>query len=520
MKRIVLYVLLVAMIITVIPGTTVSPAQAAGKIPDSVRVGLYYSYTAKDSVDVRCNGGMNIMIMHENNAYNKVMTLNDSSTVQIINDSTYAGPYHLHVSDHATASDAMAEADRLKAAGYDAYPVYDGGYQVWVGSFSNASLANQTGLKGDVVNGIKNVVLVKKSGQTILAVVNNNKYELSLKPSACNLYIMNKPYRGNISLVKNSSGKINVINCLPMEEYLYGVIPNEMPSGWPIEALKAQAVAARSYAVYNIMYNNKFASQRIDVGCSTDSQVYKGMSSEKAATNRAVDLTRGTLIMHDGMPVEAFFCSHSGGYTADISDVYASSSPVFVGRPDPYCVGYEPKHDNWTVTISAQELLKKIKPKKGNIGTIKDVNLKHSYTGRVLEMDVVGTKGTAVMKKNEIRNILGLKSTLFDLQPGYATDIYTMGSNSQVKKSLPQDLHIVSGNGEKTAGGSGMYVLGSNGSKKISAGTSSFTIKGSGYGHGIGLSQYGARGMADKGFDFADILKYYYSDVDLYPTKS
>jgi len=65
-----------------------------------------------------------------------------------------------------------------------------------------------------------------------------------------------------------------------------------------------------------------------------------------------------------------------------------------------------------------------------------------------------------------------------------------------------------------------MYVLGSNGSKKISAGTSSFTIKGSGYGHGIGLSQYGARGMADKGFDFADILKYYYSDVDLYPTKS
>lgn len=532
MRRIVLFILLIAMITVFIPAGTIASGYAAADFPDSVRVGLYYNSTAANAVDIGCDGGLDISV-HQSDTFGKLMTMAGGDTLQVVKDGYYtfsggaysrmetsqgaqAGPYHLQVSSCNSADDAGREADSLRSQGYDAYPAYDGGYKVWVGSFLDASGAAQSGLDGDVVDGTKDTILVKRNGETVLAVVSDKNDELYFKPLSGNLSIAGKSYRGAVSFKRNSSSDMTVINILPLEEYLYGVIPNEMPPAWPQEALKAQAVAARTYAVYNIINNGKFASLGFDVGCSTDSQVYKGKSTESAAANKAVDMTKGILMLHDGVPVEAFFYSHSGGYTADISDIYNSSSPVFVGKADPYSLGYAPQYDGWSVTFSAADLLNKLMPTKGNIGNIDSVDMTHSYTGRVLEMDINGTNGSAVMKKNETRSVLGLKSTLFDMDTD--SDVYTLDSAGQIKKSMPRDLFIIGGSGVNEFTGGNLYSMGNGAMKEIPGSPSLFTINGSGYGHGIGLSQYGARGMADKGFNYTDILEYYYSNIEVYDT--
>lgn len=530
MRHIVLFLLLAALV-TFTPISAVYPAYASGNFPDSIRVGLCYNKTAMSVVDIDSDSGLEIM-MHENEVYDRLMTITDNDTLNVIRDGYYtisggvytraatsqgaeAGPYHLRISSYDNPDEALKEVEKLEYNGYDAYLAYNGGYEVWIGNFLDVSSATLSGLNGNVIDGSKDVILVKKDGDTILAFVNNGENELYLRPLNGYIYEMGKPYRGDISFKRNNSSDMTVINSLPLEEYLYGVLPNEMPSIWPEEALKAQAVAARTYAVYNIMYNNKFKSLGFDVGCSTDSQVYKGKSSESPATNKAVDMTKGVLLMYDGVPVEAFFHSHSGGYTADMSDIYSSSSPIFVGKEDPYSLGYTPAYDEWSLTFTGEDLLNKIMPTKGDIGRIKSIKITRSYTGRVLNIKINGMKGSTVMEKNEIRNALGLKSTLFDVETD--SDVYIISSSGQVEKKMPQDLFITSGNsGVNVYAGGNLYGLGNDLMKEIPFYPSLFIVTGSGYGHGIGLSQYGARGMADKGFDFSDILKYYYNDVEVY----
>ncbi|MDI6602159.1 MAG: SpoIID/LytB domain-containing protein [Thermoanaerobacteraceae bacterium] len=530
MKRIGIFIIVMIMIISI---TGVSAVYADSDLPDSIRVGLCYNSTAMNTVDITSDGGIEIF-MHKNDIYDKLITITDTDTLKVIKDGYYtfsngvytmqdipqgadAGPYHMQISSYDSVDDAMKEVQVLEAGGYDAYLAYNDGYEVWVGNYLDASNASSSGLNGNVIDGSRDVILVKQNGNTILAFVNREGNELYLKPLSGYIYEMGKPYRGDISFIRNNSSDMTVINILPIEEYLYGVLPNEMPSIWPEEALKAQAVAARTYAVYNIMYNDKFKSLGFDVGCSTDSQVYKGKSTESPVTNKAVDMTRGIVLEYNGKPIEAFFHSHSGGYTADISDVYSSSSPVFVGKEDPYSLGYAASYDEWRVTLSAEDLLNKIIPTKGDIGMINSLSLTRSYTGRVLEMDIDGMKGSAVMKKNEIRNAFGLKSTLFDMETD--SDIYVMNSSGLIEKKMPRELFLTAeSNGVNVYAGGNLYSMGYNVMKEIPFYPSLFIIKGSGYGHGVGLSQYGARGMADKGFGFVDILKYYYNDVDVYDT--
>gem|GEM_PF-494612 len=525
--------ILIFMAVIVISFVNFSHVLAGYSIPETVRVGLCYNSTAMSVVDISSDGGIDIFV-HKDNAYDKMMTIKDSGTIKVIKDGYYtfsngvytlqdtmqgadAGPYHLKVGDYNNLDEAMAVISELKSEGMDAFLAYNSGYEVWVGSFIDPTHINLQGVSGTLVDGIEDTILVKKDGNTLMAFVNTAGSELYFKPVGGCIYEMGKPYRGDISFLRNDPGGITVVNILPLEEYLYGVLPNEMPATWPEEALKAQAVAARTYAVYNILYSNKFKSIGFDVGCSTDSQVYKGKSSESQATNKAVDATRGIILEYQGKPIEAFFHAHSGGYTADISDIYSLTSPVFTGKKDPYSIGYAPSYDNWSVTYSADDILKKVMPTKGDIGKISSIDVTRSYTGRVLEMDIKGTKGSAKMEKNEIRNTLGLKSTLFDIESD--SDIYVMNSSGLVERKMPGDISLVGGNsGINVYAGGNLYTMGYNIIKEIPFFPSVFTLNGSGYGHGVGMSQYGARGMADNGYGFVDILKFYYNDISVYDT--
>ncbi len=223
----------------------------------------------------------------------------------------------------------------------------------------------------------------------------------SVAPKAAPL-VFKKRYRG--SFIVSSDGKtLTLVNALPFDQYLYGVVPSEMPFDWLPQALEAQAVAARSYALA-VRKTGPF-----DVYPDTRSQVYGGVSSEKASTNAAVDATAGKVLTYGGKPAITYFFSTSGGRTAAIADVWNSAPvPYLVSVPDPYD-SISPYHDWGPTTLSATQLAKALKAR----GRLLDVQMTVSPSERVTDTTTIGDKGQSTMTGTDVRAALGLRSTWF-----------------------------------------------------------------------------------------------------------
>ncbi len=164
------------------------------------------------------------------------------------------------------------------------------------------------------------------------------------------------PYRGALEVVPTASdaGSLNAVNALPVDQYVKGVIPNESPPSWPQAALRAQAVAARSFALTGSVGGNGF-----DLYSDTRSQVYEGIGSETASTNAAAEATRGQVLMYGGEIAETYFSACSGGHTESVQDVFFGPAiPYLVGVPDPYD-HYCPLH-TWTLRFSGPEISAKL----------------------------------------------------------------------------------------------------------------------------------------------------------------
>uniref|UniRef100_UPI0026358235 SpoIID/LytB domain-containing protein n=1 Tax=uncultured Veillonella sp. TaxID=159268 RepID=UPI0026358235 len=164
-----------------------------------------------------------------------------------------------------------------------------------------------------------------------------------------------KPYRGAIKIAVNSNGAMMIINETSLESYLYGVVPAEAVPSWPQEALKAQAVAARTYALYNMKQS---AAKPYDVKPTTSHQVYSGQAGEYDSTTRAVDATKGLVMKYKGSLIEAFFHSDGGGFTEDSVNVWGSVVPYLKGVKD-----YSNNSDTsaWTVSLTRSALENKLK---------------------------------------------------------------------------------------------------------------------------------------------------------------
>ena len=257
--------------------------------------------------------------------------------------------------------------------------------------------------------------------------------------------------------IKLNNGEIIEIE---LDEYLYGVVSSEMGTSYRengktkevgIEALKAQAIASRSYAVYNIQHAKY---DGYDMTTTTSDQVYKA-GNVKDIVKEAVDATSGQVMTYDGAVISAYFFSTSGGHTESSENVWPSALPYCRGVEDPY----EPYIDNkseWEVRIPYSQY-----------GELKI--LERSENDRVTKMKI----GNTIYTNSGIRSKLGntfVKSTWFELDYDKKTEEYI--------------------------------------------------LTGKGYGHGVGMSQYGAMGMAAKGFDYEEILTWYYTDVEIVPDGS
>ena len=210
-------------------------------------------------------------------------------------------------------------------------------------------------------------------------------------------------YRGSIQVDVNA-GKLRAINMVGLEQYLYGVVPSEMPYTWHPEALKAQAVAARSYAL---------ATRRtgaFDLYPDTRSQVYLGIEHEKPSTNAAVNATAGQVVLYDGEVAKTYFFSSSGGRTASAEDVWGEPVPYLVSVPDPYD-SISPHHDWGPFVFTGTKLAKMLKMK----GQVVDLQPELNSSGRIKVLNVIGTKGTLAVPGAVLRTKMGLRSTWFSV---------------------------------------------------------------------------------------------------------
>src|SRR3954466_7112956 len=206
-------------------------------------------------------------------------------------------------------------------------------------------------------------------------------------------------YRGSVQ-VDVVSGKLRAINFVGLEQYLYGVVPSEMPYTWHPEALKAQAVVARSYALATRR------SGAFDLYPDTRSQVYLGLEHERPSTNAAVDATAGQVVLYDGEVAKTFFFSTSGGRTASAEDVWGGTVPYLVSVPDPYD-SISPHHIWGPVAYTGAALAKMLKMK----GRVVDLQPDLNSSGRIKVLNVIGTKGTLAVPGAVLRTKMGLRST-------------------------------------------------------------------------------------------------------------
>ena len=267
------------------------------------------------------------------------------------------------------------------------------------------------------------------------------------------VFIGDRWYRGRV-LVSSAGGSVTAINYVDLEHYLYSVVGAEMSASWPLEALKAQAVAARSYALYHRQHGRNVG---YDVDSTTSSQVYDGVEDEAQSTQTAVDSTRGQVLTHSGQIIEAVFHSSSGGHTENVEDVWSKPLPYLRGVQD-FDAG-APVYQ-WVETLSLEEFNHQI-PGVGYLYSA--IPQLTTPLGRVQEILLEGDQGSRVLSGNDIRQALDLRSTLFSID--------------------------VSGN--------------------------SVHIAGRGYGHGIGMSQWGAHNMAQQGYSYQQILGHYYQGAQL-----
>ncbi|RSK28636.1 SpoIID/LytB domain-containing protein [Bacillus sp. HMF5848] len=331
-------------------------------------------------------------------------------------------------------------------------------------------------------------------------------------------------YRGSFEVYPGELAP-TLFNILDMEGYLKGVVPSEMIPSWPLEALKAQAVAARSYAYVSMLYKDYLEM-------TVASQVYAGKSRETTATNQAVDETKGIYAIYNDKPIHAFFHASSGGATENSEFVWSNPVDYIKSVPDPYDVPSDknpnPYH-NWKAVRDVQTLAEKFTLTENEIITSIRITEK-TKTGRVQQVAVetydkevknyrtFTLKPELVPSADRFRQIFdGLRSTKFDIKADSAVKIM-QADGSVVEKDAVLGLQIQKAD-DTTAiiEDLNLQLRDVNGPLFLQTQPQTYTFDGDGWGHGLGMSQWGARGMSEQGKTFEEIIKHYYTGVEVGP---
>jgi stage II sporulation protein D len=266
---------------------------------------------------------------------------------------------------------------------------------------------------------------------------------------------------GLVQLVRRGKG-FSVMNRVDLEEYVKGVVPSEVSSTWHPEMLKAQAVAARTYALYQQMLS---ATREYDVAATVQDQVYRGKQGIDVGILRAVEETRGLVVTYLGAPIYAAFSSTAAGLTEDAMNVWSKEYPYLKGVECPFDLASP--YYQWKSSFKIDTLEQNLRQQGFPVGTIATITpLAFSRGGRVAKLRVLHSGGELVLRGEELRKAVG----------------YTIIPSTQFAiESIGQDV----------------------------------VLSGFGAGHAVGMCQWGAKELAELGYPFSTILQYYYPGTEL-----
>ncbi len=335
-------------------------------------------------------------------------------------------------------------------------------------------------------------------------------------------------YRGYLRIIEDSN---NLINYIAVEDYLLGVLPREMSPSSEKEALKAQALAARSFIYGNI---NKHASENYNLCNTTCCQVYSGYGVEDERSSKAVAETSGEYMTYKGKAINASYHSTSGGYTEDSGNVWGGNRDYLKGKKDPYSSSKSVRN-NWEMKLNPIEIKTKLAAQGVDIGDVQAIEINEkSPSKRVMKMTILGSKANKVMTGNQFRTMMGatkLRSTMFQLSPidnlderveVSTYDLNIIDGNENIKK-IETPMMVLDGKGNYRPLLGDLYVYDGFKTSKFSPAISEevseiergLKIYGRGYGHGVGMSQRGAMEMAKQGFTYDEIVSFYYTGIEI-----
>lgn len=472
---------------------------------------------------------------------------------------TVVGCYHIRVPGSFSGYAEAAEA----AEGYDGFVAWiDGAYQVRVGAYASKSEAEgaMAGIEGGTVVGTSSygMSVVRTGTDRVLFQYDNGESgRLAIQPDVTGAgetrtWFSGYKYRGGFQYHRRGGGNLTVVNVLELEDYINGVVCYEMGREWPLEALKAQAVCARTYVMKNL---GKHDSYGFDICPSDSCQVYYGMGSKRTdwgpseTSMQAVAETAGMVAKYSGKMAEVFYVSSFGGASEDAKNIWGTDTvneyPYLRGVADPYEADLDSVNamSPWTVTYTASQLTQQLQKAGLGVGTSVDrLELTYSELGNVIQAVVRWANGqSTTISASNIRNRFDVNSIRFTVngatpnetavpsQPSGSSDIfvndtgkldsldgkYVISGTGSVSR-LDGTVYAISGAGSVSeVGGGGTTPVTPTGSGTVTVSGNTYVFSGGGWGHQVGMSQYGANAMARRGFSYDEIVEFYFPGVQV-----
>lgn len=427
----------------------------------TVRVGLFYGSSALSEARLEnaVGSGYQFGYYDSDRVFHAVGSTAETLIAMVpdLNVSVSAGTigrYHIRLSQTYTSFNAAKSAADAKG-GFPAY--YNGTYYAMIGSYETQEAAQSAlsagGYGGTVYTGTDRCVTVAKADTTqiLFEFDCGSTYSLAVAPVSDSgkavTWCKGFQYYGDFQYTRLTSGVLTVVNFVGLEDYVKGVVPNEMSASWPLEALKAQAVCARTYVTAN---QNKYRQYGFDMTNDTYCQVYRGLNGANETTDRAVDETAGLFVRYEGKLCSVAYFAADGGATEDSENVWSDTViPYLRGVKDPYEADIDFYCKSWSVTVP--------RPQTG------DISVTNTPIGNVM---TVTANGQTYSKDN-------VRTFLKNVGVTYTSRHFTVTYN---------------------------------------ASDDTYTISGGGYGHNLGMSQWGAYSMAKvHNQSFEDIIGFYFT---------
>ena len=535
---------------------------------DILRIGLFFDTTALPSANLQnvsgLGSGYNFGYFDANRNFISIGAYTDEIRISMLMDRNMtwfpgegggAGEYREGTSEEVvvgcfhmqlnSAYDSFEEAKAEAKKYNNAFVRYQSErFIVLIGQYTTRDDVNNaissSGLSDVQVNsGTANTIAVTKTGtNTILFEYDMGSTPFGIMPRPSNnetpvTHFKGNQYTGGFQYSRRDGALITVVNMVDIENYVRGILPYEMSNSWPLEALKAQACCARTYALATI---NRHNANGFDLCVTEHCQVYRGRGSTNARTNQAVEETLGMYVTHNGELCQTYYASSNGGASESAENVWNNPLPYLKGVEDPYeadIASIAPAY-RWTIKYTPAQITERLRSRGYNCGTIVSMVItKFTPTGNVYTVTMTDSNGKKwpFSKRSDIITALGVPTQRFNI--GSASwDLNSIYANDPAEQlSIDAKYYAIGASGEiTTVDGDSIYAISGTGSVEIveaeqindSGGSATglvnnvFTINGTGRGHLVGLSQWGAYSMAlYHNMNYLEIIKFYFTGVDV-----